>query len=209
MSKKKVNKRMMERYRNMNKFRYSIFQITNPAIPSEVKINPILARLVLNELKELREEIQADIDGLSIRMIDIEDIVGASREEVSELVSREVCLFDLSTIKKKYENYLNGEKLNKIFPVVDRKNRVIELQREIENIELTIKSLEQINPSLVVSQREKVQMLEREKFALEETLHFESLEDIKDSVFLRLYSYLVNLLNDFDSKINFLERNLV
>ncbi|WP_294365369.1 hypothetical protein [uncultured Clostridium sp.] len=209
MNKKNLeNKRMIERYREMNKFKYSIFTITNPAIPTEAKNNPILVGIVLDKLKELKQEIEVDISNISIDMIDIEDILGKRALEVSELLTNEICLFDLETIKGQYKSYLKAKKLNSIFPVENRKSKVEELQKEINNLNLTIESLEEIDPSLVISQKEKVRKLEKEKEALEETFNFVSIEEIEGTLFARLHSYLNSILIDFNNKIAFIERNM-
>lgn len=84
----KSNKKMIEKYREINRFRYSIFRITNPAIPTEVRENPILAGIVLDKLKELKKEIEKDIDSVSIDMIDIADIFGNGTLEVSYWLMR-------------------------------------------------------------------------------------------------------------------------
>lgn len=206
--KTKNNKRMIERYRNMNRFKYGIFRVCNPAIPTEVRENSILAGIVLDKLKELKKEIQEDIEAISITSIDIEDILGSVNSEISELLAREICLFDLAGIKNQYENYLKAERLNSIFPLADRENRIKELEKQINNLKLTIDSLEEIEPSLALTQKEKVKNLLKEKDALEETLHFISLDDIKANLFVRLHSFLLSLLNDFDDKIDFIERNM-
>lgn len=204
---KKNNKRMADRYREINRFRYSIFKITNPAIPNEVRENPILAQIVLDKLKELREEIKNDIDNLAIDMIDIADILGERESEVSEIIANEVMLFELETTRNNYRNYLKAQRLNEIFPLGDRKKKAEELEKEINNLSLTIEALEKIEPKLVASQREKLLKLEDELMALEETFDFVSIEDIKANVFVRLHGYLGNVLSDIDSKIAFIERN--
>lgn len=51
--------------------------------------------------------------------------------------------------------------------------------------------------------------LQGELMALEETFDFISLEQIRTNVFVRLHGYLNNILRDIDSKIAFIERNLV
>lgn len=203
----KNNKRMADRYREINRFRYSIFKITNPAIPNEVRENPILAQIVLDKLKELREEIKNDIDNLAIDMIDIADILGERESEVSEIIANEVMLFELETTRNNYRNYLKAQRLNEIFPLGDRKKKAEELEKEINNLSLTIEALEKIEPKLVASQREKLLKLEDELMALEETFDFVSIEDIKANVFVRLHGYLGNVLSDIDSKIAFIERN--
>lgn len=209
MTKNKLqkSKRMIERYREINKFKYSIFKITNPSIPTEVSSNPILAMIILEKLRELIEEIQGDIDSVSIDSIDIEDIIKNKNSEISELLVSEICLFDLESIKNQYENCLKAEKLNSIFPLADRKNKVKELKREINNLQLTIESLEKIEPRLALTQKEKVKNLQKEKEALEETFNFHSIEEIEVNLFIRLQNYLISISNDFDNKINFIERN--
>lgn len=204
----KNNKRMVERYREINRFRYSIFKVTNPAVPTEVRENPILAGIVLDKLKELREETQQDIDNIVIDMIDIEDILGERESEVSGLLANEVMLFELETTRKQYKNYLKAQKLDEIFPLADRKKKAEELEKEINNLTLTIESLEEIEPKLVASQKDKVGKLQEELMALEETFEFVSIEEIRSNVFVRLHGYLGNILNDINSKIAFIERNV-
>lgn len=205
----KNNKRMADRYKEINRFRYSIFKITNPAIPNEVRDNPILAKIVLDKLKELREEIKNDIDNLTIAMVDIADIFGERELDVSGLLLSEVAFVDLvEGTRKQYTNYLKGKNLEEIFPLVDRKKKAKELEKEIENLSLTIESLEEIEPKLASSQKEKKVKLQEELMALEETFDFISLEEIRPNVFVRLHGYLGNILSDIASKIAFIERNM-
>ena len=207
-TKKNLGKKMIEKYREINRFRYSIFRITNPAIPTEVRENPILAEIVSDKLKDLKKEVEKDIDNMTIDLVDIEDIFGNRTLEVSKLLADEIILFELETIRKQYINYLKAQKLEEIFPLDDRRKKAEELRREINNLNLTIESLEEIEPKLVASQKEKVAKLQGELMALEETFDFVSLEEIRGNVFVRLHGYLGNILSDINSKINFIERNL-
>lgn len=207
-TKKNLGKKMIEKYREINRFRYSIFRITNPAIPTEVRENQILAEIVSDKLKDLKKEVEKDIDNMTIDLVDIEDIFGNRTLEVSKLLADEIILFELETIRKQYINYLKAQKLEEIFPLDDRRKKAEELRREINNLNLTIESLEEIEPKLIASQKEKSARLQGELMALEETFDFVSLEEIRGKVFVRLHGYLGNILSDINSKINFIERNL-
>ena len=111
---------MIERYKYINKFRYSIFGVCNQAIPTEATHNPILSEIVLEKLKDVKEEIKADINSITLGSIKAEDVFGNRELEVSELFTNEICLYDFASYKTRYDEYLKGEALQRILPTHKR-----------------------------------------------------------------------------------------
>lgn len=213
MRKKKIGQtiteiRMIERYKQINKFRYSIFQITNPAMPNEVLLNPILATIVLDKLRELRGQIRGDIKNITIDNIKAEDIFGKRESEVSELFANEICLYDFSYYKRSYDKYLKGEALQRICPA-HKKERIIETyNEEINALEETVNDLETIDKQLAKEERKKLESLKLQKQEFEEKFDFPTLEQIEISLFNRVHSYLNNIIEDVENKIEYLEGKL-
>ena len=213
MRKKKIGQtiteiRMIERYKQINKFRYSIFQITNPAMPNEVLLNPILATIVLDKLRELRGQIRGDIKNITIDNIKAEDIFGKRESEVSELFANEICLYDFSYYKRSYDKYLKGEALQRICPT-HKKERIIETyNEEINALEETVNDLETIDKQLAKEERKKLESLKLQKQEFEEKFDFPTLEQIEISLFNRVHSYLNNIIEDVENKIEYLEGKL-
>lgn len=199
---------MLEKYRKINKFRYSTFRVTNQGTADEIRLNSILAEIVLQKYKELADEVATDIDNISIDMIDVEDVVGIREQEISELIAREICGYNFGHVKSKYEQYLKCQKLDKVFSMEERRKTLDKINSEIEKLEFTISSLEEIEPVLVISQKQKLKGLLKEKQAIEETLDTISLEEIQSSLFCSVRSYLQSIFNDIEERIDRIERYL-
>lgn len=199
---------MLERYRKINKFRYSTFRVTNQGTADEIRLNSILAEIVLQKYKELADEVATDINNISIDMIDVKDVVGIREKEISELIAREICGYNFGHVTSKYEQYLKCQKLDKVFSMEERRKTLDKINSEIEKLEVTVSSLEEIEPVLVISQKQKLKGLLKEKQALEETLDTISLEDIQSSLFCSVRSYLQSIFNDIEERIDRIERYL-
>lgn len=199
---------MLERYRKINKFRYSTFRVTNQGTADEIRLNSILAEIVLQKYKELADEVATDIDNISIDMIDVEDVVGIREQEISELIAREICGYNFGHVTSKYEQYLKCQKLDEVFSMEERRKTLDKINSEIEKLEATVSSLEEIEPVLIISQKQKLKGLLKEKQALEETLDTISLEDIQSSLFCSVRSYLQSIFNDIEERIDRIERYL-
>ena len=57
-------------------------------------------------------------------------------------------------------------------------------------------------------ERKKLESLKLEKLEFEEKFDFPTLEDIEISIFNRIYSYLINIIEDIENKIEYLEGKL-
>ena len=213
MRKKKIGQtitkvRMIERYKYINKFRYSIFGVCNQAIPTEATHNPILSEIVLEKLKDVKEEIKADINSITLGSIKAEDVFGNRELEVSELFANEICLYDFASYKTRYDEYLKGEALQRILPTHKRERMIEEYNEEIEALEETVNDLDAIDKQLAKEERKKLESLKLQKQELEEKLEFPTLEEIETSLFNRIHSYLNNIMEDVENRIKYLEGKL-
>lgn len=213
MRKKKIGQtitkvRMIERYKYINKFRYSIFGVCNQAIPTEATHNPILSEIVLEKLKYVKEEIKADINSITLGSIKAEDVFGNRELEVSELFANEICLYDFASYKTRYDEYLKGEALQRILPTHKREEIIEKYNEEIKALEEALKGLEGIGKQFGKEERKKLESLKLEKLEFEEKFDFPTLEDIEISIFNRIYSYLINIIEDIENKIEYLEGKL-
>lgn len=204
-TKKLAKVKMVERYRHINKFRYSIFKLTNPSMTTELEYNPIMGEIVLVKLKEIRNEIKDDISKLSPRSIKSDDIFGERNLEVSELLAMEICLFNLIDYKRKYDRYLKGKTLEKIVPIEKRNEQLNRLNRQIEELEQTVIELESIDERIAEEEKRKLRKLKFEKDELIEKFDFPTVEEV---LFLRVHSYINSVLDDIEEKIDYLEMNI-
>ncbi len=215
MRKKKIDNtitavRMVDRYRHINKFRYSIFAICNRATPMEVTLNPIMAEMVLNKLKELNEEIREDINSITIDSINAEDIFGSRQSGVSELLAMEVCMYDLSIYKSKYDKYIQRSTLEKIHTVEKIEQTRQKINRDINKLEECINELESVLEGTSDNEKKELEKLIIQKDKFEDKFGHPALEleVIETSLFIRITSYLNNILEDIGNRIEYLERGL-
>ena len=207
-TKKIINVKMVERYRHINKFRFSIFKLTNPSMATELEYNPIMGEIVLVKLKELRNEIKDDISKLSPRSIKAEDILGERNLEISDLLATEVCFYNLIDYKNKYDSYLKGKTLERIFPIKRRNEEFNRLNKEIDELEQTVIDLEIIDEKIAEEEKKKLRKLKLEKEEFIEKFDFSALEEIEEALFIRVHSYITRILEDIEDKIDYLERNI-
>lgn len=209
MVNKRINKKTMEsRYKDINKFRISVGQLTNKSISSEVRRNPILSTIVLSKLKELKEEIEIDIDNITIDAIKVEDIFGDRESEVSRLFTSEIALYDMPTYIEKYNKYLKGKALEKVFSKEKRKEEMDKYNREINELEETVAELEIIDKELAKEEKRKLEILKLQREEFKEKFKFPLIEEIEESIFIKINSYLNNILKDVEEKILHIERYL-
>ena len=213
MRKKKLDNtiieiRMIDRYKQINKFRYSIFAICNPSTPMEAIFNPIMTEMVLDKLKELREEIKEDINCIKLESIKVEDIFGSREAEVSELLVKETCLYDFQYYREKYDRYLSGKALERVYPISKREKMIEKFNTEIVALEETVNDLEIIDKQLAKEEKRNLEALIGKKQEFEDKFYFPTLEEIQASLHIRVNSYLNNILEDVEKKIEYLERGL-
>lgn len=206
---KKLSKiEMVEKYRYINKFRYSIFTLTNPSMSMELNGNPIMGEIVLDKLKEIKQEIELDIDNITPEDIKADDIFGERKLEVSKLITTNICMFDIPFYEKKYKQYLKGKRLERVFTIDMRNKEIQSLNQQIEELERIIVDLESIDEEIANDEKRKLKKLELEKREYIERFNFPPLEEIEDFFAIKVNGYLNIILEDIDNNIDYLERNI-
>lgn len=198
-------KNLEEKYRTIDVFLNSIFSITNTALPQVAKQSEIMSMIVLRELKELVAVVEEDIKGISIKEIDVNDIVGAKESEVSRLVYSLLCGYPYTGICNDYKAFKKYEQLNEVFSLEERQAKVEQLKAEIDRVQKSIETMMEIDSVLAKSYISKKANLEREYNALQETLYYKSLEEIRLHTYGSLIYRLENFKEVIGNRIEFLE----
>lgn len=201
-------KNLEQKYRAIDIFLNSTFPVTNTALPQFAKNNEIMGMVVLRELKELVPVVEEDIQGLTIKDIDVNDIVGDKENEISRLIHSLLCGYPYTGICNDYKVYKKYEKLNEVFPIEARKLKVEQLKGEIDRVQKSIETIMEVDSGLAKSYISKKADLEREYNALQETLYCKSLAEIRLQAYGSLIYRLENFKEVIENKIEFLERVL-
>lgn len=201
-------KNLIEKYQVIGAFLDSIFNVTNPALPAMAKANPIMATIVLEELKNIDAIVAKDAEGVELKDINVIDITTNRESELSRFIHNLMLTtnpYAYAKMEKDLIAYQKAKKLDKAFPLEERKNRVEQLKREIATTSDTIDLLSEVDGILVKSYISKLNELQREHDVLEESIYVKDITVIATEVYSVVMQKFNNIKLIIDTKIEFLE----
>lgn len=198
---KGINTKKIQEIEN---FDLSLGRFVNPNIRQQVVLNPIGLQLNLTKLKELREELQGfDID---IKEIDCNRIFGGN----TELTETEVLIINIGNCS--YMNYRNDylkmveqKELEEVFPVQERKARILELEEAIKKEVLKGATVGKLNKDLRKSCEARAEELRKELYSIEETFNVVEEEYLNNMLYLMAISKIDEIKSRLDFKIDYLK----
>lgn len=196
------------KYDVIGAFLDSTFNVTNPALPAMAKANPIMATIVLEELKSIDAIVEKDMEGIKLKGVDVIDITTNRESELSRFIHNLMLTtnpYAYAKLEKDLNSYHKAKKLDKAFPLEERKNRVEQLKREIAATSDTIDLLSEVDGILVKSYISKLNELQREHDVLEESIYVKDITVIATEVYSVVMKKFNNIKSIIDSKIEFLE----
>lgn len=201
-------KDLVGKYDVIGAFLDSTFSVTNPALPTMAKANPIMSTLILEELRNIDAIVVKDMEGIKLKDIDVIDITTNRESELSRFVYNLMLTINpyaYAKLEKDLNAYHKAKKLDKAFPLEERKNRVEQLKREIATTSDTIDLLSEVDGILVKSYISKLNELQREHDVLEESIYVKDITVIATEVYSVVMQKFNNIKLIIDTKIEFLE----
>lgn len=196
------------KYDAINAFLDSTFNVTNPALPAMAKANPIMATLILEELKDIDAIVVKDMEGIKLKDIDVIDITTNRECELSRFVHNLILTtnpYAYTRMERDLNAYHKAKKLDKAFPLEERKKRVEQLREEIAKTSDTIALLSEVDGILAKSYVSKLNELQREHDVLEESIYVKDVNVITAEAYSVVMQKFNNIKLIIDTKIEFLE----
>lgn len=201
-------KNLIERYDAIGAFLDSTFNVTNPALPAMAKANPIMATLILEELKDIDAIVEKDMEGIKLKDINVIDITTNRESELSRFVHNLMLTtnpYAYAKMEKDLIAYNKAKKLDKAFPLEQRKDRVEQLKEEIAITSDTITLLSEVDGILAKSYVSKLNELQKEHDVLEESIYVKDITVITAEAYSVVMQKFNNIKSMINYKIEFLE----
>ncbi|EOU1463632.1 hypothetical protein [Clostridium perfringens] len=205
------NVNLKKKYDVINSFLDSTFKVTNEALPSMAKYNPIMSELVLKELRIIDITIQNDREKISKECIDILDILTNRISEVSYFIYNLIIHrnpYEYKSLENDFKVYQNVQALEKTFPLEKRKKIMKDLENEINKVNDIISAISEVDNSVNRTYSNKLLELQNEYESIKRTVIFKSLEEIRDDIYNKLVFNLDSIHERVRNKIVFLEKVL-
>ena len=199
-----INKNInAKRIQEIESYDYSLWNLVNPNTKNQLKLNTIGVQVSLRTLKELR----AELEGYHINIEEID----CNRVFSNDMELTETEVFVRSIGNCSYMNYRNDylkmieqRELEKVFPVEERKARILELEEAIKKEVLKGATVGKLNKELRKSCEARAEELRKELHSIEETFNVVD-EEYLNSILYTIAEYkLREIKNRLDSKIAYL-----
>lgn len=204
-SKSTINKGInTKKIQQIENYSYSLGMLTNPNLRQQVVLNPIGLELNLKKLKELREELQGfDID---IKEIDCNRIFSGNTELTeTEVLIRNIGNCSYMSYRNDYLKMIEQRELEEVFPVEERKSRILELEAEIKKEVLKGATVGKLNKDLRKSCEARAEELRKELHSIEETFNVVNEEYLNSMLYTIATSKIDEIKSRIEEKIIYLE----
>ena len=204
-SKSTINKGIStKKIQQIENYSYSLGMLTNPNLRQQVVLNPIGLELNLKKLKELREELQGfDID---IKEIDCNRIFSGNTELTeTEVLIRNIGNCSYMSYRNDYLKMIEQRELEEVFPVEERKSRILELEAEIKKEVLKGATVGKLNKDLRKSCEARAEELRKELHSIEETFNVVNEEYLNSMLYTIATSKIDEIKSRIEEKIIYLE----
>lgn len=193
-----------KKIQQIENYSYSLGMLTNPNLRQQVVLNPIGLELNLKKLKELREELQGfDID---IKEIDCNRIFGGNTELTeTEVLIRNIGNCSYMSYRNDYLKMIEQRELEEVFPVEERKSRILELEAEIKKEVLKGATVGKLNKDLRKSCEARAEELRKELHSIEETFNVVNEEYLNSMLYTIATSKIDEIKSRIEEKIIYLE----
>lgn len=192
-----------KRIQNIAYYDLSVGSLVNPNIRQHLKLNPIGVVVSLRTLKELR----AELEGYHINIEEID----CNRVFSNDMELTETEVFVRSIGNCSYMNYRNDylkmieqRELEKVFPVEERKARILELEEAIKKEVLKGATVGKLNKELRKSCEARAEELRKELHSIEETFNVVD-EEYLNSILYMISEYKLREIKErIESKIEYI-----
>lgn len=179
----------------------------NPNFRGWVSKNPRKARLILEELNKIKEELKPmEID---IKEIDVERFFtrGMEKSDVENYLDTRGCA-PLYSIEQDYKKILNDEVLEIINPKAKREEEIKKMEYKIKNMRDLIERLSRISGSADSIERfeREIDKTQRKIEAIKETFNVPTITVLRHDLHMYTNYYLNNLKERVDNAIEFINK---
>ena len=192
-----------KKIQEIESYDYSLWNLVNPNTKNQLKLNPIGVKISLRTLKELRAELEEfDID---IKEINCSRIFGDSTELTEiEVFIRTVCNYSYLNYRNDYLKMIEQRELEKVFPIEERKARILELEEVIKKEVLKGATVGKLNKELRKSCEARAEELRKELHSIEETFNVVD-EEYLNSILYMISEYKLREIKErIESKIEYI-----
>ena len=193
-----------KRIQMIENYDLSVGSLINPNIRQQVALNPIGLKVAISTLQELEEELgsyEISIDEIDCNRIFNEGNVDLTETEV---FVRSIGNCSYMNYRNDYLKMIEQRELEKVFPIEERKARILELEEAIKKEVLKGATVGKLNKELRKSCEARAEELRKELHSIEETFNVVD-EEYLNSILYTIAEYkLREIKNRLDSKIAYL-----
>ena len=198
---KNINAKRIQMIENYD---LSVGSLINPNIRQQIALNPIGLKVAISTLQEITEELgsyEISIDEIDCNRIFNEGNVDLTETEV---FVRSIGNCSYMNYRNDYLKMIEQRELEKVFPIEERKARILELEEAIKKEVLKGATVGKLNKELRKSCEARAEELRKELHSIEETFNVVN-EEYLNSILYTIAEYkLREIKNRLDSKIAYL-----
>lgn len=203
---RKVTKNInAKRIQEIESYDYSLWNLVNPNTRNQLRVNPIGLQVSLRTLKELRAELEGfDID--IKKEIDCNRIFNEGNVDLTEteVFVRSIGNCSYLNYRNDYLKMIEQRELEKVFPIEERKARILELEEAIKKEVLKGATVGKLNKELRKSCEARAEELRKELHSIEETFNVVN-EEYLNSILYMIAEYKLREIKErLNSKIAYL-----
>lgn len=193
-----------KKIQEIESYDYSLWNLVNPNTKNQLKLNPIGVKISLRTLKELRAELEGY--HINIEEIDCNRVFNDGKIDLTETEVFVRCIGNCSYMnyRNDYMKMIEQRELEKVFPIEERKARILELEEAIKKEVLKGATVGKLNKELRKSCEAKAEELRKELHSIEETFNVVN-EEYLNSILYTIAEYKLREIKErLDSKIAYL-----
>ena len=193
-----------KRIQEIESYDYSLWNLVNPNTKNQLKLNTIGVQVSLRTLKELRAELEGY--HINIEEIDCNRVFNDGKIDLTETEVFVRCIGNCSYMhyRNDYLKMIEQRELEKVFPIEERKARILELEEAIKKEVLKGATVGKLNKELRKSCEAKAEELRKELHSIEETFNVVN-EEYLNSILYTIAEYKLREIKErLDSKIAYL-----
>ena len=203
---RKVTKNInAKRIQEIESYDYSLWNLVNPNTKNQLKLNTIGVQVSLRTLKELRAELEGY--HINIEEIDCNRVFNDGKIDLTEteVFVRSIGNCSYMNYRNDYLKMIEQRELEKIFPIEERKARILELEEAIKKEVLKGATVGKLNKELRKSCEARAEELRKELNSIEETFNVVDEEYINTMLDMIAERKINEFKNRLDYRISYLE----
>lgn len=194
-----------KRIQEIENYDLSVSSLINPNIRQQVARNPIGLKVAISTLQELAEELGSY--EISIDEIDCNRIFNEGNVELTEIevFVRSIGNCSYLNYRNDYLKMIEQRELEKVFPIEERKARILELEEEIKKEVLKGATVGKLNKELRKSCECRAEALRKELHSIEETFNVVDEEYLNSMLYMIADRKIKEIKSRLEFKFDYLE----